>query len=102
MNTDFDKFISDYKDFQIRVTKMKDRKAPEMGKGRSGINSGESFVGQASLKYFDESQYGAGFVLMLDGGWTMRTSLVREVVRKSPTRWMLKTMNSIYKVEVAK
>lgn len=99
---DFDQFISDNKDNRIAVTKLKNLSNPE--NHTSEIPMGETFVGQVSLRYFEEedSSWGAGFVILVNGGYTMRTSLVREVVRKSPTKWLAKTLNSVYRVEVVK
>lgn len=97
---DFDQFISDNKDRRIAVTKLKNLENPE--NHTSDVGLGEKFVGQVSLRYFeaDESEWGGGFVVLVDGGYTMRTSLVREVIRKSPTRWLAKTLNSVYRIEV--
>lgn len=96
----FDKFISENKDRELCVTKLKDLSNPE--NHNSDIPRGEGFRGQVSLRWFEESDWGKGFVILVDGGFTMRTSLVREVVRKSPTRWLAKTLNSVYRVEVVK
>lgn len=97
---DFDQFLCDNKDNKVRVTKLK----PLSGRDRySGINTGESFVGQASLIAFeDHPELGDGVMLALNGGYTMRTSPVKGTVRKSPTKWLVKTLNSVYRVEVLK
>ena len=96
----FDKFISDNKDSVMRVTKLKNLENPE--NHTSDIPRGEGFEGQVSLRWFEESDWGKGFVILVNGGFTMRTSLVREVVRKGPSRWLAKTLNSVYRVEVVK
>lgn len=94
----FDQFISDNKDRKIAITKLKNLSNPE--NQTSDIAMGESFVGQVSLRYYDESAWGLGFVILVNGGFTMRTSLVRDVVQKTTTKWLAKTLNSVYRVEV--
>lgn len=95
----FDEFVAENKANKLSVQKMKDLNKPEMHNSRE-ITIGDKFVGQITLKHFEETQWGPGFIVLVNGGYTMRTSLVREVVKKSPTKWLLKTLNSVYKVEV--
>jgi hypothetical protein len=69
--------------------------------GTSGIASGEQFHGQARLiTAEDAGAEGSWCILALDGGWTMRTSPIKDVSQKSASKWLIKTANSIYKVEV--
>lgn len=94
----FDEFVAQNKGNRISLQKLKNLTNPE--NRNSEIPMGEKFTGQVTLKYFEDSEYGDGFIIMVDGGFTMRTSMVREVIKKSPTKWLCKTLNSVYKVEV--
>lgn len=95
---DFDAFVSKHKNSYVSVTKLKNlRNSP---KDYSEIYVGESFIGQLSLHYVDPWDTNSGFTLMLNGGWTFRSSIVREVVQKGSKKWLCKTMNSVYRVMV--
>lgn len=100
MITEFDEFICSNKDKRFAVTKLKNLNNPENHQSETLI--GESYKGQVTLRYFEaeDTEWGKGFIILVDGGYQMRTSLVREVVRKSPTKWLAKTLNSVYRVEV--
>lgn len=99
MMKSFDEFVTENKENKLSVQKMKDLANPEMYNSRD-ITLGAKFVGQVTLKHFEDTEFGAGFIVLVNGGYTMRTSMVREVVKKSPTKWLCKTLNSVYKVEV--
>lgn len=90
----FDEFISKNIDNVMEVSKVKALAGKEM---RSGIGTGRVFRGQATLHRGD-----VGCILVLDGGYTMNTSLIKGVVQKGPKKWLVKTLNSVYKVEVVK
>lgn len=95
--SDLDKFLCENKDRRVAVTKMKNLNNPEWG--TSDVAIGRSYVGQVTLKFVDDEEFSGGRIYV-DGGYTLRTSVVREVVQKSPTRWLAKTLNSVYRVEV--
>ena len=93
---ELDEFLSKNKDRKIRLTKVK-----ILNGKRSNLRIGETFVGQASLKYFeDDPTYGTGCFIALDGGWIMKTSPLTGAVRKGPSRWLVRTLTSVYRVEV--
>jgi hypothetical protein len=84
----------------MAVTKVKELANPEIGHP-SEVPLSRSFVGKVTLHWHEQSDYGPGFQILVNGGWALSTSLVRDVVQKSPTKWLAKTMNSVYRVEVA-
>lgn len=89
-----DEFLSANKDKIMKVTKLKARDSTKS----ANIMTGEHFCGQVTLKYWPD--HDDGCTLMVDGGWTFRSSLIKDAVRKGPSRWLVKTMNSIYRVEI--
>lgn len=99
MSKQFDEWVSTNKDKKLSVTKLKNLTNPE--NHNSEIPMGAPFVGQVSLRSVEnDPDYGSGFLILVDGGCTMHTSLVREVVQKSATKWLAKTLNSVYRIEV--
>lgn len=95
---EFDQFISDNKGKKIAVTKLKNLDSPE--NRQSEIPMGAPFTGQVTLRYHDETDWGSGFQILVNGGFTFSSSLVRDVVQKSPTKWLAKTLNSVYRIEI--
>lgn len=95
---DFDQFICDNKDRKISVTKLKNLDNP--ANHTSEIPLGNPYVGQVTLRFHEETDWGPGFQILVNGGFTFSSSLVREVVQKSPTKWLAKTLNSVYRVEI--
>ncbi len=94
----FRKFLEDNKGERMKITKL--RALP--GRVRdSGILEGESYYGRAGLMRGEDDDGTPRSGLVLDGGWTMRTSWVRGVKKEGPNSWLVKTNNSVYRVQVA-
>ena len=92
----FLEFVKSNGDRRMAVTKMKNLNNPEWG--TSDVPVGEPFFGRVKLReVIDEEFSGAQLVV---GDYHLRTSVLRDAVQKSPNKWLAKTLNSVYKVEI--
>lgn len=87
-----DSYLAANLDNTLKVTKMKSR---DGGKKSTLVPVGSSYFGQVTLRnYNDNSLY-----LAVNGGYTLRTSPVTGFKKEAPDVWLVRTLNSIYKVE---
>lgn len=93
---DFSEFVEINTGRRMAVSKMKNLDHPAWG--TSSIPLGEPFTGTVKLRHVDDGDF-SGYQIVV-GDFYLRTSVIRDVVQKSPTKWLAKTLNSVYRVEI--